>query len=66
VTGFDAAAFSVDPGQFANDLAGGSFAVGLAAKNRDIELTFTPVPEPATAALLALGFLPLVTRRRRK
>jgi hypothetical protein len=53
VSGFNAADFTLNPSAFTNGLAGGSFS--LSANGTDIFLNFTPVPEPATWALVGLG-----------
>ncbi|MFM7520036.1 MAG: beta strand repeat-containing protein [Planctomycetota bacterium] len=48
--------FTVNNGGFANSLAGGSFSVSdSGADGTGLYLTFTPVPEPSTLALLAIG-----------
>lgn len=49
----DGNAFHVNTANFSNSLAGGSFAVGFV--DNDLFVSFTPVPEPSTWALLALG-----------
>ena len=46
-------AFHVNTANFSNNLAGGTFAVGFVGN--DLFVNFTPVPEPSTWALLALG-----------
>jgi len=48
---------------FSNDLNGGSFAISEAGNT--INLNFTAVPEPATAALLGLGLTVMMVFRRR-
>ena len=61
--GFDPAKFSIDASGFANSLAfdergNGFFSLSLYSSseyNNQVLLNFTPVPEPSTYALLALG-----------
>ena len=45
--------FSIDGSMFDSGLAGGTFS--LSQTGNDIYLNFTPVPEPSTYALMALG-----------
>ncbi|MDD4889798.1 MAG: autotransporter-associated beta strand repeat-containing protein [Phycisphaerae bacterium] len=70
VVGFSPDLFAFDTTQFTNDLGAGAFAVQLNANNRDIELVFAQVPEPATMAFLALGGLCMagsaIRRRHRR
>ena len=48
--------FSVTTGGFANSLGGGSFAVSDSGSDgTGLYLTFTPVPEPSTIALVGIG-----------
>jgi len=65
ITGFNAADFNIITSGFTNSTGGGSFSVSEVGNNLD--LNFTPVPEPSTwvlmgAGTLALGFAAL--RRR--
>ena len=53
ITGFDPGAFTIDLSGFPNDLGGGGFF--LTQGGNDLALNFTPVPEPSTYALMALG-----------
>ncbi len=71
ITGFSADAFLVETSAangtdgFANDLAGGSFAV-LQSGN-SLNLVFSPVPEPSAAVIVltaGLAALPLIRRSR--
>lgn len=55
---FDPNAFTIDTSQFANSLAfdaRGNGTFSLSDVDGQIRLNFTPVPEPSTYALLALG-----------
>jgi autotransporter-associated beta strand protein len=65
ITGFSAGAFQYNAGSFENNLNGGSFFVSKISN--DLFLNFTPVPEPSTYALMALGLgvIVLLARRRR-
>ena len=66
ISGFDPAEFTVDTTAFANNVGSGQF--GLAQEGNQVYLTFTPVPEPSTIALLGVGAVALLgwARRRRK
>lgn len=58
IEGFDPAKFTIDASLFANSLAfdaRGNGTFSLAQSNSQIFLNFTPVPEPSTYALMALG-----------
>jgi fibronectin-binding autotransporter adhesin len=53
---FDASRFAVNTADFANSLGGGSFSVtNTGADGTGLYLSFTPVPEPSTIALLGIG-----------
>lgn len=66
---FDPNAFTLDVSQFTTAAGTGEAAgtFGLVQNGNLIQLTFTPVPEPSTYALLALGlgFIVVTLRRRR-
>ncbi len=66
VTGFDADKFEIQTTNFSNDLGGGEFSVALSNDETSVLLQFTPVPEPATVALLAIGGVAIATRLRRR
>ncbi len=68
ITGFAADAFNVNTSGFTNTFSG-TFGVALGGgalpgDNSQIYLTYSPVPEPGTALLGALGVLALLRRRR--
>ena len=53
ITNFAADKFALDTTAFANSLGTGVFSLGQ--NGNDLVLTFSPIPEPSTYALLALG-----------
>ncbi|HET7536225.1 MAG TPA: autotransporter-associated beta strand repeat-containing protein [Candidatus Didemnitutus sp.] len=71
ITGFAANKFLIDSTGFTNALNGGVFTItqGTSGGVPALFLNFTPVPEPSTYALLAVGLgsvlLPVLRRRRR-
>ncbi|MBL9216462.1 MAG: autotransporter-associated beta strand repeat-containing protein [Opitutaceae bacterium] len=70
INGFAANKFTIDTSAFANSLGGGTFSLvqGVSGGNAALYLNFTPVPEPSTYALMAvgLGAAALAARRRRR
>jgi autotransporter-associated beta strand protein len=65
---FDASAFHLDTSAFTTDAGPGNFAFVQSGDLHLLQITFTPVPEPSTYALLGLGLSTLalsVLRRRR-
>jgi autotransporter-associated beta strand protein len=50
ISGFDSGKFNLNTSGFANSTGGGSF--GIAVSGRNLNVTFTPVPEPQEYALL--------------
>lgn len=63
INGFNSAQFNIDLSGFTNDWSGGSFSVTKVGNN--LNLVFTPVPEPQTyAILLGCGALGLAGYRR--
>jgi autotransporter-associated beta strand protein len=66
IVGFDANAVTINTSGFTSSLNGGAFTLGTSGTN--LVLTFTPVPEPSTWALLiaGLGVVVITTLRRRR
>lgn len=64
INGFSPANIVIDTSAFMNPLNGGSFS--LAQSGSSLFLNFTPIPEPSTYALIAvgLGLMALLRRRR--
>ena len=70
ITGFDVAAFTLDTSGFANPMwpagaaSGGSWSVSLSGNN--IRLNYAAaIPEPSSAALVVLGLVAVLAKRRR-
>lgn len=64
---FDASRFAVNTADFANSLGGGSFSVtNTGTDGTGLYLSFTPVPEPSTIALLGIAIGVGGWRLRRK
>lgn len=62
---FDASLFALDLTGFSSDaLQGGDFSISLSGNN--VMLNFTPVPEPSTYAMMALGLGLVVWSIRRR
>ena len=55
IVGFNPSEFAVDTSGFANNLDGGNFSVVQDGNNLD--LLFTPVPEPSTYLFVAIAML---------
>ncbi len=66
INGFSSDLFAINASGFLNNTAGGSFFV--TQNNTGLAITFTPVPEPSTYVLMALGLglVALFEYRRRK
>jgi len=64
ITGFDADDFVLDDSLFTNDLNGGAFSVEQ--NGNSLEIVFTAIPEPGTMAILGLGGVGVLLRRRRR
>lgn len=65
ITGLSGFNYTVDTGKFYNCTEGGGFS--LSQSGHQLLLNFTPVPEPSTYALLALGLGAVwITARRRR
>jgi hypothetical protein len=70
ITGFAVNKFLIDGTNFTNPLNGGTFSIvqGTSGGLQALFLNFTPVPEPSTYALLAVGLgsllLPAIRRRQ--
>jgi autotransporter-associated beta strand protein len=67
ISGFLPSQFNLNMSGFMNGIAGGGFSFSEVGNN--LELNFTPVPEPSTWALMGAGVLALSTlevRRRRR
>ena len=54
---FDPLLFNVDTSGFLTDVGTGTGIFSLTADTYSIYLNFTPVPEPSTYALMALGLM---------
>ncbi len=65
ITGFDAASFSLNANQFTTNFDG-YYDISFTQSGNSLQLNFTPVPEPSTYALLALGVGLLWFARRRR
>lgn len=65
LTGFNAAAFTINATNFTNALNGGVFSLSTSGSN--LLLNFTPVPEPSTWALIIAGLgVAGISRLRRR
>lgn len=58
--------FDLLTGNFTNPLNGGTFGVARSTDGRQLNVSYTPIPEPGKASLLGLGLCGLVYFRRFK
>jgi len=66
ITGFNASAFTFDLSGFSNSTGIGFFNLSLNPAGTSVLLNFTPVPEPSSYALFALGGATLFAALRRR
>ena len=58
--------FDLLTGNFINPLNGGTFGVSLSPDGRQLNVSYTPIPEPSALGLLGLGLFGLIYIRRFK
>lgn len=56
--------FDLLTGNFINPQSGGKFGIGLSADGKQLNLSYTPIPEPDKLSLLGIGLFGLVYIRR--
>jgi autotransporter-associated beta strand protein len=58
--------FDLLTGNYSNPVTGGTFGVGLSANGKNLNVSFTPVPEPNKLAFLGLSLCGMIYGRRLK
>lgn len=67
ITGFNAAAFTLDTSAFQNSFSGAfSLTQGAGVNDDKLYLNYTPIPEPSAAGMILLGILGYLRRKTRR